>query len=70
MKTIFIIDDNDTNLMSAKTALEGVYKTYALPSTEKIFKLAEKIMPDLILLDIDMQEMDGIDERIYKYIGG
>lgn len=59
MKTIFIVDDNDTNLMMAKTALDGTYKTYALPSAEKMFKLAQKIMPDLILLDVDMPEMDG-----------
>ena len=59
MKTIFIVDDNDTNLMAAKTALDGTYKTFALPSAAKMFKLAEKIIPDLILLDIDMPEMDG-----------
>ena len=61
MKIIFIVDDNDTNLMAAKTALEGVYKTYALPSAGRMFKLAEKITPDLILLDIDMPEMDGFE---------
>jgi len=59
MKTIFIVDDNDTNLMSAKTALDGVYKTFALPSAEKMFKLLERITPDLILLDVAMPEMDG-----------
>ena len=59
MKTIFIVDDNDTNLMAAKTALDGMYKTFALPSAEKMFKLLEKITPDLILLDVDMPEMDG-----------
>ena len=59
MKIVFIVDDNDTNLMAAKQALEGHYKTFALPSAEKMFNLAEKIIPDLILLDIDMPEMDG-----------
>jgi len=59
MKTIFIVDDNDTNLMAAKTALDGTYKTFALPSAAKMFKLLEKITPDLILLDVDMPEMDG-----------
>jgi putative two-component system response regulator len=59
MKTIFIVDDNDTNLMAAKTALDGTYKAFAVPSAEKMFKLAEKIIPDLILLDIEMPEIDG-----------
>ena len=59
MKTIFIVDDNDTNLMAAKTALDGTYKTFALPSAAKMFKLLEKITPGLILLDVDMPEMDG-----------
>ncbi|MCL2411692.1 MAG: response regulator [Treponema sp.] len=59
MKTIFVVDDNDTNLMTAKTALDSIYKIFALPSAEKMFKLLERIIPDLILLDLVMPEMDG-----------
>jgi len=67
MKTVFIVDDNDTNLMAAKTALDGVYKTFALPGAQSMFKLAEKITPDLILLDVDMPEIDGFEAmRILK----
>ena len=61
IKTVFIVDDNDTNLMTAKTALDGAYKTFAVPSAAKMFKLAEKITPDLILLDLDMPEMGGFE---------
>ncbi|MDR2569306.1 MAG: response regulator [Oscillospiraceae bacterium] len=68
MKTIFIVDDNDTNLMIAKNALDGTYKSFALPSAARMFKLAEKITPDLILLDIDMPEMNGFEamEKLKK----
>ena len=61
MKIIFVVDDNETNLAAARQALDEKFKVYALISTARMFKLAEKIKPDLILLDVDMPKMDGFD---------
>ena len=61
MKTIFIIDDSDTNLAMAEEALEDHYNVMTLPSAAKMFALLEKITPNLILLDIEMPEMNGFE---------
>ena len=58
-KTVFVVDDNDTNLTVAEEALEKYYRVVALPSAAKMFKALEKFEPDLILLDVEMPEMDG-----------
>ena len=58
---IMIVDDNITNLLVAKKALESIYNTIPVPSGKKALELLGKITPTLILLDIDMPEMDGFE---------
>ncbi|MDR0320942.1 MAG: response regulator [Treponema sp.] len=60
-KTIFVVDDNDTNLSVAKEALKEQYQVMTMPSAAKMFTILEKITPDLILLDIEMPEIDGFE---------
>jgi putative two-component system response regulator len=59
MKTVFVVDDSDTNLSMAESALENLYRVMTMPSAAKMFSLLEKVIPDLILLDIEMPETDG-----------
>ena len=61
MKTIFVVDDSDTNLSMAEAVLEDQYRVMTMPSASKMFNLLGKITPDLILLDIEMPEMNGFD---------
>jgi putative two-component system response regulator len=61
MKTIFIVDDNDANLSTATKVLSKQYRAYTLPSASGMFELLNNVMPDLILLDILMPEMNGFE---------
>lgn len=59
MKNILIVDDDKTNIISAKTVLKDDYKITAVISGAHALSYLETWTPDLILLDINMPEMDG-----------
>ena len=63
-KKVFIVDDNETNLMMARDALEKDFSVITIISGERLFTILNKILPDIILLDIEMPGMSG-----YKVIG-
>ena len=58
-KTIFIVDDNKSNLVMASEALNKSFKVMTFDSGLRLLNTLEKLMPDLILLDVEMPEMDG-----------
>jgi len=60
-KLVFVVDDLDTNLTQAETALEEHYTVLTMSSAEKMFKLLGKMTPQLILLDIEMPGLNGFD---------
>jgi len=64
LKLIFIIDDNDANLTVAARALEDEYRILTMASAQKMFSLLEKKTPDLILLDVEMPDISGIEAAV------
>jgi len=60
-KKIFIVDDNNGNLIACKNILKPYYEVYPAQSVVKMFELLERLTPDLILLDVEMPDTNGID---------
>lgn len=61
MKHILVVDDNKTNLISAKNVLVEQYKVTAVMQGAQALKFLENNTCDLILLDVDMPQMDGFE---------
>lgn len=61
MYRIMIVDDNKTNLIMAKKALEDVYDVIPMSSGTMALEFLRDMPepPDILLLDIDMPDMNG-----------
>ena len=60
-QTIILVDDEPTNLMVGSNALDEHYDVLTLNSSARLLNVLEKTLPDLILLDIEMPDMNGYE---------
>ena len=62
MKTILIVNDEQSTRFLYKEKLEGNdYQISVAATGEEALKMLDKQIPDLIILDIKMPGMDGIE---------
>ena len=59
--SVLVIDDENSNIMAVTHILSPDYTVYAAKNGQSGITAAEKYLPDVILLDIIMPEMDGYD---------
>jgi two-component system chemotaxis response regulator CheY len=62
-KTILVVDDSPTMLMSLKSSLElaGFAVDTASDGAKALTRLASSPKPDLIITDVNMPTMDGME---------
>jgi CheY-like chemotaxis protein len=57
---ILIVDDNDLNIKLCCAILKSNYQIFTATSAEEGLESAKRILPDLILMDIQLPGMDGL----------
>lgn len=69
---ILVVDDSVINLASVEQKLKDRYEVVTANSGERALRYLKNEKPDLILLDIRMAEMDGIEtlKEIREMEGG
>lgn len=59
--SVLAVDDDPSNLMELVHILRSEYTVYSVKDGYSALKQMEKSLPDLILLDINMPDMNGFD---------
>jgi len=59
--SVLIVDDESMNMFALTHMLKPEYTVYAAKNGQSAIRIAKKQMPDVILLDILMPEMDGYE---------
>jgi CheY-like chemotaxis protein len=61
-RTIMVVDDNPDIITIVKTILEGKgFTVFSASSGQELLALLKSQKPDLLILDIMMPEMDGLE---------
>ncbi|MCL2248501.1 MAG: response regulator [Oscillospiraceae bacterium] len=58
---VLIVDDNPMNLRTLHEYLQSDFVVYVTTRSTEALKIAEKSLPDIILLDVIMPDMDGYE---------
>ena len=59
--SVLIVDDENANIVTLTHILSPEYKIYAAKNGQDAIEIAQEYLPDVILLDILMPEMDGYE---------
>ena len=66
-KIVFIVEDNKINMLLAKTLMKQILpnaQIYELENGEESLEKIQTVIPDLILMDIQMPVMNGYDATV------
>ena len=59
--SILIVDDENSNIIALTQVLSPLYTVYAAKNGHQALRAAEKFLPDIILLDVVMPDMNGFE---------
>ncbi len=60
-RKIIYMDDVNYSLLSVKARLQPYYEVFPAQSVETLYKILDNVVPDLILLDINMPLINGFE---------
>ena len=61
MYDILVVEDNKDNMAVVEAFLEDEFNLFCAGDGYEGFEMAKKIKPDLVLMDISLPEMDGVE---------